>query len=357
MTNPLASIRGPFERLGAGSDVEAVEVGAQRVVVEGRPLAPHVGQPDGNTAGVAQPRLEPLTVRTRAGRTPQELTGPVHEERAGVARPADEEALRRGVRVADEPGCHEPLFADRPHDEGRSEDHQHVARLGRTGHDLVAQRVDCAAGDHGVALWHRPGRLPHRHHHRHLLLGDTEGGEELGVPATVGVQRAQRRSDTGVDCGQIPERIRRHCLTRPVAAGVGHGHRRPAQETLGVGHRPGQQEVVERGLGAPPFPVAVEETRQHRDALGVHRCQRWDHRRHGDARQRATFVAQPGGHLVERLAWSVPPCPLGVVTQDVGLGGIDAVGHPAPGDDGPVLVDGECLDRRRADVDADGDGN
>ena len=93
---------GPLERLGARADVEAVEVGPQRVVLEGRALAAHVGQPDRHPVRVAQARREPLAVGTGPRRAAQQVAGPVDEQRAGVAGAADQEAVGRGVREADQ---------------------------------------------------------------------------------------------------------------------------------------------------------------------------------------------------------------------------------------------------------------
>ena len=62
------------------------------------------------------------------------------------------------------------------------------------------------------------------------------------------------------------------------------------------------------------------------------------------------------GHLANALRGPARQARLASWRRMSGSGAIDAVGHPAPGDDRPVLVDGQRLDRRRADVDADGDG-
>ena len=184
-------VGGPLERLGARTDVETVEVGTQRVVVEGRALAADVGQPDRDPAGIAQPRVELLAVGPRLRGAAQEPARPVDEQGAGVGRAPDQEPLGRGVRITDEARRHEPLVAHRPHDQRRAEDHQDVARLGRPGHDLVAQRVDGAAGDHGVAPGQGRRGLPHRHDGGHLLLARRRA------------RRAGRRS-SGRGCAGAP---------------------------------------------------------------------------------------------------------------------------------------------------------
>ena len=166
----------------------------------------------------------------------QQLAGPVHEEGAGVARAPDEILVRRRAGVADQPVDGEPLVTDHPADQGGPEDHQDVALVDGARHDLVAEGVDGPTRDDGFAVRQRAGGLAHGHDHRHLLLGDAQAAQELGVPALVGVQHPQRRRHAGVDRRQAGNGVGRHGLAGPVAAGVGRLGGGPAEEPLGVGH-------------------------------------------------------------------------------------------------------------------------
>ena len=157
---------GPLERLGARGDVEPVEVRAQGVIVERRAFPAHVGQPDRDAGGRPQPGVQLLTARSRTGSAAQEGAGPVHEQGARVARPADEETVGRGVREADESGNLDPLVGHHPHDQGGAEDDVHVAGLSAP----ATTWSHMASMDPPVKTVSVPGRVPPAAH-----MGTTSG--------------------------------------------------------------------------------------------------------------------------------------------------------------------------------------
>ena len=203
------------------------------------------------------------------------------------------------------------------------------------------------------------GRLAHRHDRGHLRLRSTPmRTQQVVVPAPVRVERPERRRDAGVDGGHARKGVGGDRLAGPVAPGVGTLDGRPAQEALGVGHGPGQQRRGRAPVRSRPGPPG--RRRGGRAAPGTPR--RFTAVSEGTMEATATPASDaPLRRRAPRSPRRMPsrpgaPGPLGVVAQDVGLGRHDAVGHPAAGHHRPVLVDGQRLHRRRADVDADGDG-
>ena len=183
-----------------------------------------------------------------------------------------------------------------------------------------------------------PGRVPaawrHRHHRRHLRLGDAHRLQQLGVPVPVRVQGPSDGGDPGVD-GRHCRRVRRWPPPGRANSPAPRGPPADAQrkEPLGVGHGPRQEDRTSPFDLGPTLAVAVEQARQHRHALTADRRERRHHGGHRHAGQRMPLLGQLCGHLLERLSRTGPPGPLGVVAQDVGLGRHHAVGHPAAGND------------------------
>src|SRR5207237_573798 len=79
-------------------------------------------------------------------------TGPVEEQATRVRGSADHELARRSVGNRPQSGSLEPLVSleDRPRDQRRAADDEHVATVVRAGDDLLSHCVDRPATQDGA---------------------------------------------------------------------------------------------------------------------------------------------------------------------------------------------------------------
>src|SRR5205807_7246557 len=112
-----------------------------------RALAAHVGKPNGNARGIIGLRY---VVVADTG----EPTGPVEEQAARVRGSTDHELAGRGVGNRPQSGSLEPLVSleDRPRDQRRAADDEHVATVVRAGDDLLSHCVDRPATQDGAIV-------------------------------------------------------------------------------------------------------------------------------------------------------------------------------------------------------------
>ena len=330
--------------------------------MEGHPFAAQVGEPERDSTGVARPGGKG---RAGAG-TVKHRPGPVDEEGAGVARSPDEHLPGRGVGHGPQPGHLDPRVGDHPDDQGGTEDDQYVPDVVGAGHDLVAEGVDGATGDHGVqssfqasALLRRPGRSspapwPVEGHGREPGRVDAEAVEELLVPAAGPEEASERGHHRCVDDGVTRQGVGGHRLGGPVPVGIGHLLGRPGEEALGVGHGPGLLGGWHRHRLTASAQVSVQEPRRAGDAPPVDPGQGRHHAGHTDAGDvdRACHRLLQGGEGTARTAAPRRP---GVVLHVVGGGVDDPVGDARAGQDLTAVGHRQRLHRRGPDVDADGD--
>ena len=187
-------------------------------------------------------------------------------------------------------------------------------------------------GDHGVGVRERAGGLAHRHDHRHLRLRDPEGGRAGRRSSARGCASEPSAAVTpGVDGRQARERVGRHGLAGPVAAGVGALVEAQRKNPSASGMLPAGRTASEPAVGGgPPGPRraarggAARPGCRPRSATGPWR--RRPPRRAGGPSPSSCAVT-----CCERLAGPGAPGPLGVVAQDVGLGRHARGGAPCCG--------------------------
>ena len=243
--------RGPPHR---GRIVGEVEIGEHRApvgVVDGDRSPRGYGAQTGT--GAAR-----RVARAGLGQQPGR---PVAEQAARVARPADEElARRRCAGSPSSPGPSSLARRDRPDDQRRAEEHEHVAVVVRAGDDLVGQRVDATRREHRAVGAADPAALPRRSARAAAAgrPGSPSRRRDLAGP-TRPVEQRDRRS-TRSTCRAPPRRTARG--SRPPVAGqnaVASGclGRGPAQEPE---HSPLSTRVRAGRVGARPAAlVAVQQ--------------------------------------------------------------------------------------------------
>ena len=285
VTNPDAS--NVARRIAAGPWVRSRSASTARRcrIVDRRALATRVRRPHGDRAGIAR--------RSRVSGA-ETVERPVHEQAAGVARPADEEVAGRGVRdrvVAAGVLGDLVLGDDDPDDERRTEDHEHVTGRVGAGDDLLRERVDAPRREHRPVGDRRPVRTPPR-------SGRAAGAGRSVMPAslaTAGSHGRQSNSGNAVAAVDVSSTasppsawFATACAGQKPAAS-GYSRRGPAEEAdelAALGR-------VARAAGAAAG-VAVEQARRARDALLVDRRERRDHRRDRDATRLPAHVAELG---------------------------------------------------------------
>ena len=263
------------------------------------------------------------------------------------------------------PGTSTHDVGDHPDDQGGTEDDQDVPDLVGAGHDLVAEGVDGATGDHGVVVvpagrvvasagTQLAGALAGRGHSREPGRVDPEAVEELLVPAAGPEEAPERGHHRCVDDGVTRQGVGGHRLGGPVPVGIGHLLGRPGEEALGVGHGPGLLGGRHRHRLTASAQVSIQEPRRAGDAPPVDTGQGRHHPGHTDAGDvdRACHRLLQGGESTARAA---APCRPGVVLHVVGGGVDDPVGDARAGQDLTAVGHRQRLHRRGPDVEADGD--
>ena len=176
---------------------------------------------------------------------------------------------------------------------------------------------------------------------------------------------ADRFRDRRIPCGPVEERDTRRsrswCRAPPRRRARGSPSRsrarspRPPARPACAQRRKLTSSPVSAGFPlarrALAASVAVEQARGERDPVGVDRGERRHHRAHADAGRRCRRGPAPRARRAGRRATR----PSAIVLEAVGRRNPDLVRDPRLRDDVAVLVGGERLDRRRADVDADRD--
>ena len=238
------------------------------MVLERRAFAPHVGQPDRHPAGSPEPGLELLAFGPGRGVPRSRCAGPVDEEGAGVARTADEEALRRGVRVADEAGRRSATRRRPPSTISVA------PKITRTSPGWVAPDTiwsHKASMVPPVITASLPGQRPGGLAHRAPPAASASPRRPWRPSSSAfqrpcGVEQPERGRDAGVDGRQCPKW---HWSPRPGRASS-PGHRAPRVEAQrrkpsASGMVPGGRRR-RGGVGSlrPALAVPVEEAGQHR---------------------------------------------------------------------------------------------